>query len=680
MGDGQNQMTAATATPQAPSLESFPNEIKLHILSFLEAPHITNLQLVSRAFRDLARDNSFWRSRCLQQSSFLESLERRRAFGRLATQGLGETFHMQHDGSATGTIWQDAYPSPDSSSTNTPGSGSWATLTTPTILKSFRASSKKEQMRIMANWDPCFPTERVSWYEEYIQRHAPVAINWLPLPHARGAKSEYVEARGVALYRPDSPRIEQGFEGGARSAADETLLAVSPLDDGSVCIWDVNGTRGRKGAILATSAPGLLLINGPGADNSKRSQRVDSGVTECVSVDSSLHRAFFAVQNHIIEVDLQRLSVVDFESFPWSITALSSADPRVPLTVGTNLELHLHDYRSRRRFRNAPEDDQVDFNLTDAQARYERGIRNIFSDEPAGSWTSLAQPGPLSILHVPRPGQQAELSDDIYVAGRFSHILHYDRRNLSRIRGSINSKARLCSMTSLPFPFSKRHSELRRKGELTLEEVEASKSVQGGRTLIAGGDYNMKGSLEIYGLAPPDSDKTLMGDLDDFAYQNRQSASGSKVLSVANHGTRVVFSDGSGYIKWFERDCFTEVRRCRIGHSEQAQGPSIFASMPGSSDIARKLLPTRAGEAKDKINDNDLLFWTGERLGLLNFSARPGFTVEEFEEEVEAVNNETRAQEREERDYTETMRRALQRHADDVMFTRHFGLGNGSLR
>ncbi|KAK3498548.1 hypothetical protein B0T13DRAFT_398902 [Neurospora crassa] len=675
MGNGRDQMRAATATPQAPSLESFPNEIKLHILSFLEAPHITNLQLVSRAFRDLGRDNSFWRSRCLQESSFLESLERRRAFGRLATQGLSGTFQIQPDESAMGTIWQGAYPSPDSSSANTPGNGSWATPTTPTILKSFRASSKKEQMRIMANWDPCFPTERVSWYEEYIQRHAPVVINWLPLPHVNGPKSEYVEARGVALYRPDNPRPEQGVE----AASDETLLAVSPLDDGSVCIWDVNGTRGRKGAMLAKSAPGLLLINGPGTDNSKRSQRVDSGVTECVSVDSSLHRAFFAVQNHIIEVDLQRLSVVDCEAFPWSITALSAASPTVPLTVGTNLELHLHDYRSRRRFRSAPEDDQVDFNFTDAQAMYERGIRNIFSDEPVGSWTSLAQPGPLSILHLQRPGQQAELSDDIYVAGRFSHILHYDRRNLSRIRGSINSKARLCSMASLPSPFSKRDSELRRKGELTLQQVEGSKSLNGGRTLIAGGDYNMKGSLEIYGLAPPDSGKTLMGDLDDFAYQNRQSASASKVLSVANHGTRIVFSDGSGYIKWFERDGFTEVRRCRIGHSEEAQGPSIFASMPGSSDIARKLLPTRAGEAKQKINDNDLLFWTGERLGLLNFSARPGFTAEEFEEQVEAVDDETRAKEREERDYTETMRRALQNHTDGVMFTRHFGFGNSSL-
>ena len=101
--------------------------------------------------------------------------------------------------------------------------------------------------------------------------------------------------------------------------------------------------------------------------------------------------------------------------------------------------------------------------------------------------------------------------------------------------------------------------------------------------------------------------------------------------------------------------------------------------MPGSSDIARKLLPTRAGEAKQKINDNDLLFWTGERLGLLNFSARPGFTAEEFEEQVEAVDDETRAKAREERDYTETMRRALQNHTDGIMFTRHFGLGNGSL-
>lgn len=38
----------------------------------------------------------------------------------------------------------------------------------------------------------------------------------------------------------------------------------------------------------------------------------------------------------LIEVDLSRLTVVGCESFPWSITALSTTDAGVPLTVGTN--------------------------------------------------------------------------------------------------------------------------------------------------------------------------------------------------------------------------------------------------------------------------------------------------------------------------------------------------------
>lgn len=149
----------------------------------------------------------------------------------------------------------------------------------------------------MANWDPCYPDECVSWYDEYIQRHGPVAINWLQHNYDNSgtadgigaAAGEFVEARGVALYYPDS-----GSDGGRE---EETVLAVSPLDDGSVCLWDVGGTRGKRGAIVARSKPGILFIDGPGADNHRRSKRVDSGVTECVSVDSRQHRAFFAVQS-----------------------------------------------------------------------------------------------------------------------------------------------------------------------------------------------------------------------------------------------------------------------------------------------------------------------------------------------------------------------------------------------
>jgi len=142
--------------------------------------------------------------------------------------------------------------------------------------------------------DPTFPSERISWYDEYIQRHGPIVVNWMQLP--RGDKpscGEFVEARGVALYRPGNPH--------ARGDSDrETLLAVSPLDDGGVCLWDVNGSGvgSKPGAILARSRPGILFIDGPdAAGNKKRSKRVDSGVTECVSVNNALHRAFFAVQS-----------------------------------------------------------------------------------------------------------------------------------------------------------------------------------------------------------------------------------------------------------------------------------------------------------------------------------------------------------------------------------------------
>ncbi|KAK4153284.1 hypothetical protein C8A00DRAFT_33978 [Chaetomidium leptoderma] len=662
-------------------LSDLPGEILLHILTFLGPPQITTLQLVSRGFRNLARDNGFWRARCLQESSFLEALNRHRRLFSSTHRGTTRAARHLHAGSngeyvsnSNGNGIGTALDRGDNDG-NDDGNGqrySVGTLAPPPPVFSAAEPRERERVRITANWDPSFPSERVSWYDEYIQRQGPVAINWMQYAYDgdRASAADFVEARGVALYYPDGE-------------AQETVMAVSPLDDGSVCLWDVSGTRGKRGAVVARSKPGILFIDGPGADNSKRSKRIDSGVTECVSVDSRQHRAFFAVQSHLIEVDLRRLSVVECESFPWSITALSAASPNVPLTVGTSLGIHLHDYRSRKPPRNDNGETVDCFGRMGAKEFYERSLRNIFDDEPLPPYAPLSQPGPLSILHLQQPGQEADLSDDIYVAGRFSNILHYDRRKFPSIKGSIHSGARLCSMTSLPYPFSTLDSELRRKGELSLEQVEASKTVAGGRTLIACGEYNTKGCLELYGLA---SSSTLAhtsrpGGLQNSTFKNRQTCSQSKLLSVVNHGTRIAFSDGSGYIKWFERDGFTEVRRCRIGHSERGQGPSIFDAMPGSDDIARKLLPTRpaSGAGDDdgnggRGNNNDLLFWTGDKLGLATFSARPGFRAEDFEQRDEAHNAEAMAAQSE---YSEKMRRALVRQADDVRFVRNLGLDSG---
>lgn len=150
---------------------------------------------------------------------------------------------------------------------------------------------QQERLRIRINWDPSYPNEGVSWYDEYIHRHAPTVVNWFEPARRTDSNDRLanVEARGVALYRPDNPVNT--------STGTDTLLAISPLDDGGICIWDVNGTRGKKGSVFAKSKPGLLFVDGPQGDNNRASKRVDSGVTECVSVDNQRHRAFFAVQS-----------------------------------------------------------------------------------------------------------------------------------------------------------------------------------------------------------------------------------------------------------------------------------------------------------------------------------------------------------------------------------------------
>jgi len=340
----------------------------------------------------------------------------------------------------------------------------------------------------------------------------------------------------------------------------------------------------------------------------------------------------------------------------------------------------MHDSRAPAQFAapaaNGPATTTLDTSaVVGAKDFYDKSFRDLFADDELPPYAPMAQSGALSILHLQKPGAEVDLSDDIYVAGRFASILHYDRRKFPSIMGTIHSGARLSSLTSLPYPFSSMDSDLRRKGLLSIDQVAQSKAAPGGRTLVACGEYGTKGSLEMYGLRDPSAaSATQAGGLQTATQKNRQTSSPSKLLSVVNHGTCLAVSDGSGSIKWFERDGFTEVRRCRIGHCERDAGPSLFASMPGSDDLARKLLPTqlpgrRGGEG---VNKNDLLFWTGEKLGLIGFSSQPGFTADDFEETARTA--EEAAREREEHSYGEMVRAALQRQADEARFVRNLGL------
>jgi hypothetical protein len=363
----------------------------------------------------------------------------------------------------------------------------------------------------------------------------------------------------------------------------------------------------------------------------------------------------------LVDVDLQTMSVVGCESFPWSITALSSANATVPLTIATSLGIHLHDYRSRPSTP-VDYDEKVDgFGSTGAQYFYEQGLRNLFSDVPLPPYAPLAQPGSLSILHLQEPGSLADLSDDIYVAGRFTSILHYDRRIFPSIKDTIHSGGSLCSMTSSPYPFSGLCSERRRRGQMSVDDVNESKSLPGGRTLIACGEYSTKGTLEIYGLSPsPD----LSGKMEIAGHQNRYTASGAKLLSVVNHGARIAVSDAQGYIKWFERDGFTEIRRCRIGHCEgprNATGEDLGPPTFNRDDMARKILPTGSVQGGTEANDNDLLFWTGDKLGSIGFTTKPGTLPQDFFEpgEIDEQDEETTR-------YDEAVRQALMQHAEEA--------------
>lgn len=389
-----------------------------------------------------------------------------------------------------------------------------------------------------------------------------------------------------------------------------------------------------------------------------------------------------------MEFDLETLSTVSHEKFPFSITALSEAKHPVPLTVGTNLSLYLHDPRARRNTGQAGSSDfeRLDSYESSFGSLRSQGLgdfRRLLNPEPSPLYAHLHHPGPLSILHLPSSGNEWDGNGEIYVAGRFPSILNYDRRYFPKLRGTIHSGARLCSMASLPYPFAAMEKDLARRGELSIEQVLEAKT-RPGKTLIACGEYNSKGSLEMYGLSPEPHLSTISSDssagsLQNSVMKNRQTSSGSKLLSIANHGTRIVVSDGGGNLKWLERDGFTEARRWNIAHGSVEAPRGIFGTLgdsymdSGSGDIVIKMANTNNGRSGQLVNE-DLVLWTGDKIGLLSFSSKPGFSAESFEETGNKTPEQIRT-EREERTYAETMGRALEANANEVRWMRGLGLG-----
>ena len=133
-------------------------------------------------------------------------------------------------------------------------------------------------------------------------------------------------------------------------------------------------------------------------------------------------------------------------------------------------------------------------------------------------------------------------------------------------------------------------------------------------------------------------------------------------------------SDGDGALRWFERDGTTLVRQWNINagggngsrHPDAAvsgSDPRVGSHESAGSEVVRKLLPL-GEEARSEV-----VLWTGERIGLLQFGSTPD---SEFWSDHGEPGDGTST---EESRYEESMRRALKRQADEVRWTQGLGLG-----
>ncbi|OAP56210.1 hypothetical protein AYL99_09389 [Fonsecaea erecta] len=642
-------------------MDKLPEEILIEILDYLDPEELVSIQLTCSTLSKLARANPLWRHKCFEKSPSASMRATNSILNTLTSALQGLTLSER-----------------PSRSRESPSNGH----VPERIGESARA-------RAVNQWDLSAAGERVDWYSEYKSRHAPLSVDWLIDDPTR-----HLEIRGVA----------------SLGTTDATL---GYLEDGSVCIWDLSrGASGRrKFRELGRSKPSILF-----ADTNQPSETL---VVDCVSTFPSQQKAFVAVGDVLNEIDLNTLSVVSHAKYPFQITALSqSAYPDLPLTVGTQWSLHIVDPRipvSPTSQSSHERTDEVTCTpgsstaiLPDMSGDASM-LPAIFGTSPPSSsiagpstrssgspswrpshrlqnpqWMGYArvEPGPLSILH--------HAENEILICGRFPSILSYDRRYFPRLQYVIHSSASLSSLTSIPYP-----------------PAGASPNVTGDATLVACGEYRGRGSLELYSLphvkpgqrqskqdistssSPSEEDdeldisrnRNLTSSDGLFSYKNRQDAAKSKLLSVASQGTKIVFSDSEGGLKWVERDGHSLVRRWNINGYQMGNGGAVAAtsaSVHGDA-VARKIVPLTAVSASERGDrgDADLLVWTGEKIGIV--TSDPQFLDhEEMVREIEGgddVEEKRRQAEREkEEEYSKTMRRALERQADERRWMSQFRL------
>jgi hypothetical protein len=532
---------------------------------------------------------------------------------------------------------------------------------------------EKKWEALRTNWDPSYPEEKVNWYEDFIQRHAPQKLSWFQDVGSEVKDDDELrrEATGAGILFDDDGLAER---------------LIAPLDNGSISIWDAGASSERRGKLVAKSDVGLLPNRGSDLDHDTRltqSQAImtETGAVECVSIDSKLKKGFFAVQNVLNEVDLNTLQVIARTPYPFPITALSEAHHRTPLTVGTNWTIHLHDTRKPPLVPNATRCELIGGSMDTSFSRLETG--------DFGGHVSLSQPGALSILHLPTD-REWDGNGDIWVGGRFTSMLNFDRRFFPRLRGTVHSGARLSCITAIPHPFIPQSLRVGYPPSYLRE----AKSTPG-HTLITAGEYKGKGSLELYGLSSEPTRNINSSDSrttrnPHACYQNRQTASSSKLLSVASHGTRIVFSDGDGNMKWVERDGSTPVRQFNINDLQRSPPITSNAAFTPPQpitelawdDIVQKILPTNnpsllapthSDASSSSLGHDNLIIWTGDgKLGMVGFGRESPFDADVFEDALEEQGDG--GEKVRERAYGMEMRRALEQQARELRWMSGYGL------
>lgn len=654
-------------------MENLPDEILLQILDYLDLPTINTFQRVSKHFLHLARDSGFWKLRCYDESKF-ESNRRRQLLLSSQDPNLA-ALRTAMTASSLGFFAPEPQIIRDETAREKAGDTRYG-------------PRHSERMRALASWDPSYPGEEVDFHQDHIQRHAPVHVDWLELS---GNNDSIAESGVIGVAAIDN--------------ADKTVQnLVTAQENGSIYIWDVTTSGGR---IAGQSKPGTLAI---GTSNKDK----ETGAVDNISIDSQQRKAYIAVSDHLHEVDLNTFQVSRKQAFPFHITAFSEARYPVPLTVGTNQTIHLFDPRSP--YTPPTEESSTRLELIGGTPPKDSFLGH-HNPKPSSSFITLEQAGPTSILHLPCPSSfvshSATSNDDtIIIAGRFTSLLTYSRRFWPKTTSTLFSGARLSSLTYLPYPYIPRSltQNIATDPNKSLSLLDAAKAAPG-ITLIAAGEYKGKGSLELYGL-PRNSGQAVVNE-----YRNRQTASRTRLISVATHGTSIVYSDGDGNIKWVERDGSTLVREmCISVPTQNQQGadasrrsslsshPSATSPSPAGpdrahdtattleteEDIVQKILPVRLATSSPAWPD-DLVIRTGEgNVGILGFGRHPlrwqdsstiglqggaddGEEAETMEEK--AAREEMWRKEGEERRFGRMMREALERQADEVRWVRGLGMG-----